>query len=161
MIKQLLLAGTILLVSCTSSDKSSEKFTATGQGSTREDYSLTDKNVKHNLLYYRLKLKDKSGELSYTKIITLSRNKIVKGFIAPNPVQRSNDVLLTLQSTNDKNEIHISIFNSSGQLVFTVNKILQKGKNEIALSTNKLSKGIYTVNILGDGIKESYRLIIQ
>ena len=86
---------------------------------------------------------------------------MVKGFVAPNPVQRGSNVLLTLQSTNDKNEIHISIFNSSGQLIFAVNKILQKGKNEIALSTKELSKGIYTVNILGDGIKESYRLIIQ
>jgi sucrose-6-phosphate hydrolase SacC (GH32 family) len=134
---------------------------ATGTGSNRTDYSFTDKNVQHNLLYYRLKLKDKSGELSYTKIITLSRSKIVKGFVAPNPVQRGSDAVLTLQSATDKNSIRINIFNATGQLVFTENKILKNGKNEIVVSTNKLSKGIYTVNVLGEGLKETYRLVLQ
>jgi hypothetical protein len=134
---------------------------ATGQGSNRADYSLTDKNVQHNLLYYRLKLKDRSGEISYTKIITLSRSKIVKGFIAPNPVRRGNDAKLTLQSGADKNSVSINIYAASGQLVFTENKILKNGKNEIPFSTNKLAKGIYTVHVLGDGIKESYRFVIQ
>jgi NADH:ubiquinone oxidoreductase subunit D len=75
-------------------------------------------------------------------------------------VQRGRDAILTLQSATDKNEIHISIFYSSGQLVFTENKILQNGKNEIAVSTNK-SKGIYAVHVWSDGIKESYHLVIQ
>jgi sucrose-6-phosphate hydrolase SacC (GH32 family) len=137
------------------------ELAAIGTGSNRTDYSLTDKNVKHNLLYYRLKLKDKSGEISYTKIITLSRSKMVKGFIAPNPVQQGSDAILTLQSATDKNSIRINIFNSSGQLVFRESKVLQNGKNEITVSTNKLSKGIYTVHVLGDAVKESYRLVVQ
>ncbi|MEP7255595.1 MAG: T9SS type A sorting domain-containing protein [Ferruginibacter sp.] len=137
------------------------ELAAKGIGSDREDYLLTDKNVQHNLLYYRLKLKEKSGEISYTKVITLSRSKIVKGFIAPNPVQQGSDAMLALQSATDKNNIHINIFNSSGQLVFAENKMLQKGKNEIALSTNKLAKGIYVIHVLGDGMKESYRLVVQ
>ncbi|MEO7307341.1 MAG: FG-GAP-like repeat-containing protein [Ferruginibacter sp.] len=134
---------------------------ATGQGSNRTDYSFTDKNVKQNLLYYRLRLKDRGGELSYTKIITLNRSKIVKGFIGPNPVLRGSDVLLTMQSTSDKSPVHINIYNSSGQRVYTNNKILQAGKNEIILSTNNLSKGIYIVYVLSDWGKDSYRLVVR
>ena len=137
------------------------ELNAKGIGSNRSDYMHSDKNVQHDILYYRLRLKEKSGEISYTKTITVSRNKLVRNFIAPNPVQQGSDAVLVLQSAVDKNNIHINIFNSSGQLVFKTNEILQAGKNEITLSTNKLAKGIYVVNVLGDGVKESYRLVVR
>jgi hypothetical protein len=137
------------------------ELAAKGIGSNRADYSFTDKNVKHNLLYYRLKLKEKSGDESYTKTITLSRSKTVKNFIAPNPVMAGNDVLLTLQSVTDKNLVSIQIYNLQGQLIGTENKTLQNGRNEITLSTNRLTTGIYVVNVLGDGVKESYKLVVQ
>lgn len=134
---------------------------ATGLGSNRTDYDLTDKNVQQNLLYYRLKLKDKAGEISYTKTITLSRSKIIKGFIAPNPVLRGNDAVLVLQATVDKTAVSISIYNTAGQLVFTENKILQRGENKITVSTNKLGKGVYSLLVLGDKLKERYGLAVQ
>ena len=137
------------------------ELTAKGSGSNRANYSLTDKNVKGNLLYYRLKLKEQNGDISYSNIITLGRNKITKGFIAPNPVQQGSNVMLILLSPGDKNAASINIFNTAGQLVFTGNKILQKGKNEIPLSTRGLATGVYVVNVVADGVKENYRLIVQ
>ena len=132
-----------------------------GIGNNRTDYSFTDKNVKHNLLYYRLKLKEKSGEESYTKTITLSRNKIVRSYIAPNPVRVGEDAVLYIQSSVNNTNVAINIYNGQGQLVFTVNKRLQNGINKIPLSTKGLANGIYVVNVLGDGMKESYRLVVQ
>ncbi len=134
---------------------------AKGIGSIRADYSFTDKRVQHDLLYYRLKLKERSGKLFYTKTITLSRSKMTNGFIAPNPVQRGSDAVLTLRSATDKNFIRINIFNSQGQLMLAENKTLKSGRNEIQISTNGLAKGIYYVNVLSEGVKQSYRLVVQ
>ena len=140
---------------------SAAEVPAKGNGSSRSDYTLIDKNVSGNLLYYRLKLKEQSGDISYSHIITLSRSKIVKGFIAPNPVSRGNNAILTLQSATDKNTMLINVFNTTGQTVFTENKVLQKGKNEITISTTGLASGIYIVRVVGDGMKENYRLVVQ
>ena len=137
------------------------EVTAKGSGSNRAEYSLTDKNVKNNLLYYRLKIKEQSGDISYSKTITLNRNKIVKGFIAPDPVLQGGVAILTLRSAADKNAISINIFNTQGQLMSTENKILESGKNEIVLSTKELARGIYMVSVAGDGLKESYRIVVQ
>ena len=137
------------------------ELAATGIGSNRTDYYFTDKQVKHNVLFYRLMLKEKSGDISYTKIITLSRSKIVKGFIAPNPVQQGADAILTLQSAVADNAIHINIYNLPGQLVLSMDRILQSGINKVLVATNKLSKGIYLLNISADDLKENYRLVVQ
>ena len=81
---------------------------------------------------------------------------MVKGFIAPNPVQRSNDALLILQSTNDKNEIHISIFNSSGQMV-----LQQKISGTLKLSTKQLASGTYQVEIRNGQFRKTWEMVKQ
>lgn len=134
---------------------------AKGIGSSREDYSFLDQHVNANLLYYRLKLVEQNNDISYSNIITLSRNKVVKGFIAPDPVNRGGDAILTLQSTTDKNAVTINIFNTAGQNIHTETHILQKGKNEIRIFTRVSARGMYVVTVSGIGMKESYRLLIQ
>ncbi len=137
------------------------ELTAKGIGSSRADYLFLDKNVQHELLYYRLKLKEINGALSYTKTITLRRSKIVRSFIAPNPVMAGADALLNIHSSAKNCSVAIRIYNLQGQLVLTVNKILQRGLNQVRLSTKGMVKGIYLVNVLGEGVKESYKLGIN
>ena len=137
------------------------ELAAKGVGSSRADYSFMDKNVQHELLYYRLQLKEISGDLSYTKTITLSRSKIVRSFIAPNPVMAGADAGLNIHASANNISVAISIYNMQGQLVLNVNRILQNGRNQVLLSTKDLARGMYVVSLSGDGAKESYRLVIQ
>ncbi len=134
---------------------------ASGNGSNRQTYTLTDKDVKVNLLYYRLKIIEKNGDNSYSQIITLSRNKVVENFIGPNPVNRGNNTTLTIQSATDKQPIQISIINTSGQIIKVENAILQRGKNLISILTQKMTTGLYLVQVKGNAINETYRLVVQ
>jgi len=137
------------------------EVTAKGMGSNKTDYTFTDKNVRLDLLYYRLKFKEKSGETSYTKTVKLERSSLVKGFIAPNPVVQGNETALVLESATGNNAVQISIYNLQGQPVFTANRMLQTGRNKMILSTKTLVKGMYVVHVSGNGIKESYQLVVQ
>ncbi len=137
------------------------ELAAKGVGSSRADYSFMDKNVQHELLYYRLKLKEISGDLSYTKTITLSRSKIVRSFIAPNPVMAGVDAVLNIHASANSNSVAITMYNMQGQLVLSANRILQSGRNQVLLSTTNLASGMYVVNVSGNGTRESYRLIVQ
>ena len=133
---------------------------AKGVGAGSADYSYMDRNVRADLLYYRLKLKEQNGAISYSHIIPLSRIKKANGYIAPNPVTRNTDAKLTIRSSAD-NTVHIRVFNSSGHVMLEKNALLHNGSNEIRIATNGLSKGMYVVSVLGKNINGRYNLIVQ
>ncbi|MBK7434415.1 MAG: hypothetical protein IPI66_11265 [Chitinophagaceae bacterium] len=64
------------------------ELAAKGINGSRSDYALLDQNVKRNLLYYRLQIRETTGELSYSPIITLSRNKAITGPYRPTRYRR-------------------------------------------------------------------------
>ena len=136
-------------------------LSAKGINGTRANYALLDKNVKANLLYYRLKVKEQTGELSYSNIIALSRSKVIKGSIVPNPVQQDGSTILSLYSSTNKTIVQIRFINASGQILSSQKATLNIGRNEIALSTKGLARGVYLVNVSGDGVKESYRVVVE
>ncbi|MBK7434416.1 MAG: T9SS type A sorting domain-containing protein [Chitinophagaceae bacterium] len=68
---------------------------------------------------------------------------------------------MSLYSTNSKRSVEIRIINSTGQLVQTQTVILQTGKNEIGLQSKGLSRGVYLVSVMGEGVKESWRVVVE
>ncbi len=135
-------------------------LSAKGQGSNRSDYTFTDRNPGQYLLYYRLRLLDKNGDIAYTKTITLGGMNGLKSYIAPNPVRRGMDAQLVLKSAGNY-PVSIQIYNISGQLVSTEGRILRAGRNEIKISTRNLAAGTYVLTVLQNGTKENYRMLVQ
>jgi FG-GAP repeat/FG-GAP-like repeat/Secretion system C-terminal sorting domain len=135
-------------------------LSAKGTGAGNTDYAFMDKNVNADLLYYRLKLKEQSGDISYSHIVKLSRSKKTDGFIAPNPVQRNTDAILNIHSTID-NTVRIQVFNISGQVIIEKDVLLHNGNNQIRIPTNGFSKGMYVVSVRGKTIKETYNFTVQ
>jgi hypothetical protein len=134
---------------------------AKGQGSNRVEYSLADKDVQQDLLYYRLRLKEKSGQKTYSKTITVSRSRVVKNFLSPNPVMAGQDAVLGLQSANSGNRVTVIVYNLNGQALISMQQLLQSGSNRIRISTKELATGMYVVSVSGDGIRENFRLLVQ
>jgi len=83
------------------------------------------------------------------------------GSIAPNPVGQGSTALLSLNSPKGYVAVQIRIVTAGGQTVRSQNAILQKGKNEICIPMKELARAGYVVNVMGEGIKESYRLIVE
>ena len=134
---------------------------AKGMNGNRTEYALLDKNVKANLLFYRLKIKEQNGDISYSNTISLSRDKMIKGSIAPNPVQQGSRAILSLYSSFDKVPVSVLVVNSAGQVLRTEKMQLKNGTNEISIKTTGLQKGIYLVNVQGENIIESYKLVVE
>lgn len=67
--------------------------TIAASGSSR--YSYIDKWSNENL-YYRLKMVDKNGDFSYSKIVTINASIATGTFIAPNPVAGNQPLVLTI-----------------------------------------------------------------
>jgi len=135
--------------------------TAKGDNASQAEYTWLDKGVKSGPVFYRLKIKEKNGDLSYSNTIVLSRSKPEMGSISPNPARSGNPAVLNFYARADKDALNIRIINLAGQLISTQRVNLIKGKNAILLETGKLRSGLYFVQLIGDGINERFQLIID
>jgi hypothetical protein len=95
--------------------------------------------------YYRLKIVDADGKVTYSTTVALLN--AVKGFdiisIAPNPVVDNNFKLNVTSAQAGKMEI--SIFDMQGRLVNRQTLSLIAGYNSMPVNVANLSPGTYTI----------------
>jgi hypothetical protein len=89
--------------------------------------------------FYRLRLTDKTGKVSYSTVIKTASNNLVYK-TGPNPV--NDKLLMQLNSSNERNLLY-SIYNLSGQKVNEGQFKLKTGINNVEIPVHNLSPGIY------------------
>ena len=80
------------------------------------------------------------------------------GNVFPNPL--SGEGTLNVFMNNAKN-MYMEITDLSGKLVGSESRSLNQGENKIALNTEQLSSGIYTVTLSSGGTSLSRKMIVQ
>ena len=123
------------------------------KGNGAINYQLSDVNAKDQsslLLYYRLKMVDTDGSFKYSNIITiqLPATKAIVN-IAPNPVQNELKGVLISPVTGS---VTVRIFDNAGRMVSSSKIRVIKGSNIINQNLNQFSRGMYYLEISGEGI---------
>ncbi|RQO29692.1 hypothetical protein DBR32_15260 [Taibaiella sp. KBW10] len=80
--------------------------------------------------------------------------------LAPNPAQGGNTNLL-IDAKQNLNNTQIFITDINGRTVYQATKNLRSGFQQIPLSLNNLSAGLYMINISGEGFRNTQKLVIQ
>ncbi len=102
-----------------------------------ELYSLVLANEKE--------IKELCAELEEESLLGLCINESINNInLYPNPA--NSNIKIDLDLENDKNVV-LKIFDISGKELISINKSLNKGQNKIDLDVNKISRGIYIINI--------------
>jgi hypothetical protein len=112
-------------------------------------------NQKESKGYYRLKIVDNNGSYSYSRILTVASDCIVKKLVQvyPNPVHASQ--LLKVNLTGYDKYVKADLLSSTGQLVRTF--LLKNGNND--LSVDNLAQGFYTLKVSESGtITETFKV---
>lgn len=107
-------------------------------------YSTIDASPYSGNSFYRLKLIDQDGRLTYSGILsfkTKAKNLMVTQ-LYPNPVY--NRLYLQLQSAKDQ-EVNVSVLDITGKLLQANVLKLKKGMNNTNISFQNLACGIYIV----------------
>lgn len=113
------------------------------------DYAFTDDvtNFSNNV-YYRLKITDKIGQISYSEIQLLKTNQtlLLNASVNPNPVTGNRmQINLTVPQTDIA---IIQLVQSSGAVIDTYKQTVTKGSNRIHLNGTKAwQPGLYIVRI--------------
>ena len=133
-------------------NNSFEKITsvnAKGFSNIPQQYSFIHRNSTAAINYYRLKMVDKDGKASYSKILVV-RNDVAGielAMLYPNPF--SDKVQLVIN--NSRNEaVTIHIYDSKGMLLTTLNEQTVKGLNVITINNlGNLQPGSYFFEVTG------------
>ncbi len=135
-----------------------------GNGTTviAQDYSFEDNNIGEGTYFYQLKQVDYNGDYSYTDIVVIHSNCIVKlGEIKlyPNPVMNSN---VTLEYQSDKDlEAICELYSVDGKMMKSIDLSITTGFNKIRLDIDDLPTGHYYVRLTeGNYGTEFLKLIV-
>ena len=145
----------------------SRKFTAIGnlqadQLRCQQPFDFIDNEPMPGINYYRLKMKDDAGKISYSNIIALLNKET--GFeiisMSSNPVASDRGVLNITSARSQ--HVNISIIDIMGRALYATSKTIPAGLSQVELNFAKLPKGVYTIRAnTKDGERRSLRFMKQ
>ncbi len=110
------------------------------------DYSFLDQQPVEGRSYYRLKMIEKSGSSRYSGTKTIQIDHLITNLrISPNPVR--NDVMISFNSAANQ-QATLIVRSLSGNVMFKRPMTLNTGDNRAQFSMNRLSNGLYIVELV-------------
>ncbi len=133
-----------------------------GNSTLVNNYSLTDGNAfeKTNVstLFYRLKQFDFNSAFTYSNTVIVKKdignNEPV--FVYPNPFKDKLNIDFAALA---KGEITVQIIDISGKIIENKKVEVLPGNNSILFETNHLVNGVYMMNIVGEGLNKTLKLV--
>jgi uncharacterized repeat protein (TIGR03803 family) len=120
-------------------------------------FNYTDNLLPNGTYYYRLKMTDKDGKLTYSNVAIVkvgSKEQLI--VVYPNPVKRGESLQLTLQNIT---ATKIEIINIVGQVVYS-STAKQTGSFSLPISSS-LMPGQYVVRVVSESKIDVKKILIQ
>ena len=119
---------------------------------TGKSYTFTDVSVPQEKLLYRLKMIEPDRSFTYSTLRSVDNTKgtSIEIGIFPNPVEAGKTLLFQNTSGISTRDMYFQLFSSAGMEVAQF--AFPEDAEEINFNTNELSKGIYFVKVMNDGI---------
>ena len=115
-------------------------------------YSFTDNAPTAKTTYYRLKMVDKTGSYTYSKIVTVAVAKSNGLSVFPNPASSK----LTVQfNAVTAGAAELQITDMLGKIAYQQRATFTAGTNTISLPLTTLAKGGYTLAIKGQTVQQA------
>jgi hypothetical protein len=106
-------------------------------------YNFTDIQPANDINFYRIKIVDIDGRISYSEVRVLYFGQINKVLVFPNPANEMISILLPEEWQNHM--IRLDIFNQAGQSV--INKTINQRSNLETININNLINGVYYIRL--------------
>ncbi len=122
------------------------------------DYTLTDEEPYKGLNYYRLRMVDRDGTFEYSKTVQVGFND--EGVMSIFPVPVSENSFILQYDSKENAPLNIQIFDLAGKLMFTDQRDLFKGVNDIEIDVAALSTGMYFIKTQKNGLIQTTELVV-
>ena len=115
---------------------------------TRKDYKMDDKlpgQVQNDVIYYRVKLVDQDGRVTYSNIVAVRISKKPGVTVWPNPFQSYVTISIT---TEKETTIDVNLIDVNGKVLRKSSQSAPRGISQITIrDLNQLPGGVYLVEI--------------
>ncbi len=139
-------------------------FTVVGtvpvNNSVSGSYSFTDLNARNYIAkgYYRLKVIDKDGRFTYSRIVLVNFGSELAVAIRPNMVS-AGEPIFVLTSSSSVNSIYTgTLYNQAGQVIETWKSVIGINKQ---IETTTLAKGMYMLKLVHESGIKTEKIMIQ
>jgi hypothetical protein len=131
-----------------------------GNSSSKNEYSFTDKSPKNGVNLYRLQIEDNSGSFTYSSIMQVEMQQQSSMTIFPNPIGKNDELNVQLNGL-ETGTYKISIVSASAQ---TINEmtfdVTNTGSVLLAIPSANMASGNYEVIVKGDNQQYSKPVVI-
>ena len=124
------------------------------------DYRLTDYLPENGVNYYRLKMVDKDGKFSYSKVVSVNIKYGDAKSIAINYADIKSNLLQLNINSFKAQQGGINIIDAGGKKLYSTTIILNKGINNFNRSIS-LPAGVYYANLISGNEKVAKAFIIK
>jgi len=127
---------------------------------TSRFYNYNDTRLEKGITYYRLKMTDADGKISYSKLVAVINESegLLITSLSPNPVM--NEVFLNISSAKS-GSIKLAIYDLSGRITSQWTDNVREGSNSVRFNTNKIAGGIYLLAVQLDDNRSVIRFVKQ
>ena len=127
----------------------------------QQSFSATDDitNINSDVIYYRLKVIGKAGEIKYSNILVIRKSQSETTVtVMPNP---ANDYVLVNVFAEKEGNITIRLIDNTGKTILLQNQKITRG-NKIIILDNlaKYSAGVYNLQVFINDELVNKKLII-
>ncbi len=134
------------------------KISSVGSANLGKTYSFSDNLPLEGANFYRLKIVDKDGSFSYSRIVSVSvKDASTRSLVILSGILRT-DLLQMIISSSKSQPGNIFVVDANGKKIFSASLSLSKGNNSLKKSLN-LAKGIYYARLSTDTEKITRVLI--
>jgi hypothetical protein len=133
------------------------------QGKENErNYQFTDDRLPNGIIYYRIKLVEKTGEERFSKIIAVNNNSVLNFYIVSSIPQISNSNLMIHLTSPAKTSLQFIFFNEVGSIIKKNFIQAEAGDNSVSFDISNLAAGVYILRVVdAKGNSEVRRFIKQ
>jgi len=132
------------------------KMNASGNQLT---YQFSDKLSEAGVYYYKLKITEKNGSVTFSTTGSLFYQQKGIELISVSPVITRGTTNLTLSSSK-KGQVHLYLLNTEGKAVRKISTIVENGSTSLMVDVSTIPAGIFYITGMANGMKtNSIRLI--
>jgi hypothetical protein len=124
-------------------------------------FAYTDTKPLKGINYYRLKMIDADGKVTYSAIIALINSTSGFELVGLQPTLVSKTAILNV-TTAQKTKIELVVTDITGKLIQKSNNQLVQGSNQIEMNFEKIASGTYQITgYTSEGVVKTIRFIKQ
>ena len=123
-------------------------------------YEITDEDLSIKTVYYRLSQTDLNGVVKTYDMISSNCNSKINSLTIENVFDNTQEINLDINCISET-EHQIQLIDNTGRIVVEKKLNAIKGMNNVKLSKEKLSTGLYILQISNDSQKVTKRFLVH